>query len=89
VTSSKLQHRLACITPARRGAATADSRRGPEAPCGGLGLRRRRILGVLDPISEFHVLDQFWQLIVAVDPGPVVKLVEMATAGISVVRLRV
>ena len=25
---------------------------------------------LLDPISELHTLDQFWQLVVAVDPAP-------------------
>ena len=24
----------------------------------------------LDPVSELHTLDQFWQLVVAVDPAP-------------------
>ena len=37
---------------------------------GGLGLRDGRIADDLDPISELHTLDQFWQLIVAVDPAP-------------------
>jgi hypothetical protein len=33
-------------------------------------LRRDRIGDDLDPVSEFHTLDQFWQLIVAVDRPP-------------------
>jgi hypothetical protein len=33
-----------------------------------LGLRGGRIADDLDPVSELHTLDQFWQLVVAVDP---------------------
>jgi hypothetical protein len=35
-----------------------------------LGLRGGRIGDDLDPVSEFHSLDQLWQLVVAVDPTP-------------------
>jgi hypothetical protein len=35
-----------------------------------LGFRDGRIADDLDPISELHTLDQFWQLVVAVDPAP-------------------
>jgi hypothetical protein len=35
-----------------------------------LGLSHGRIAGDLDPISELHILDQFWQLVGAVDPAP-------------------
>jgi hypothetical protein len=35
-----------------------------------LGLRCGRIADDLDPVSELHTLDQFWQLVVAVDPTP-------------------
>jgi hypothetical protein len=31
-----------------------------------LGLRRGRIADDLDPVSEPHTLDQFWQLVMAV-----------------------
>jgi hypothetical protein len=33
-------------------------------------MRHGRIADDLDPIGEFHTLDQFWQLVVAVDPAP-------------------
>jgi hypothetical protein len=32
-----------------------------------MGLRRGRIADDLDPVSEPHTLDQFWQLVMAVD----------------------
>jgi hypothetical protein len=35
-----------------------------------LGLRGGRIADDLDPVSELHSLDQFWQLVLAVDPAP-------------------
>ena len=35
-----------------------------------MGLRHGRIADDLDPVSELHTLDQFWQLVVAVDPAP-------------------
>ena len=35
-----------------------------------LGLSRGRIADDLDPVSEPETLDQFWQLVVAVDPAP-------------------
>ena len=34
-------------------------------------MRYDRIADHLDPISELHTLDQFWQLVVAVDPAPI------------------
>jgi hypothetical protein len=34
-------------------------------------LRRGRIANDLDAVSELHTLDQFWQLVVAVDPAPI------------------
>ena len=33
-------------------------------------MRGGRIADDLDPVSERHTLDQFWQLVVAVDPAP-------------------
>jgi hypothetical protein len=35
-----------------------------------LGLIHGRIADDLDPVGELHTQDQFWQLIVAVDPAP-------------------
>ena len=43
---------------------------GPEGSGGGLGLRRGRIADHLDPVSELDTLDQFWQLVMAVDAAP-------------------
>ena len=34
-------------------------------------MRGGRIADDLDPVSELHTLDQFWQLVVAVDPAPI------------------
>ena len=34
-----------------------------------LGLRGGRIADDLDPVSELHTLDQFGQLVIAVDPA--------------------
>ena len=36
-----------------------------------MGLRRGKLADYLDPVSEPHTLDQFWQLIVAVDAAPI------------------
>ena len=33
-------------------------------------MRGGRFADDLDPISELHILDQFWQPVVAVDPAP-------------------
>ena len=33
-------------------------------------MRRDRIADDLDPVGEFHIQDQFWQLVVAVDAAP-------------------
>ena len=33
-------------------------------------MRRGRIADDLDPVSELHTLDQFWQLVMAVDAAP-------------------
>ena len=33
-------------------------------------MRQGRMADDLDPVSELHTLDQFWQLVVAVDPAP-------------------
>src|SRR5262245_50824923 len=41
-----------------------------EGSGGGLGLRGGRIADDLDPVSELDPLDQFWQLVLAVDPAP-------------------
>ena len=38
---------------------------------GGLGLRRGEIADDLDPVSEPHTPDQFWQLVMAVDAAPI------------------
>ena len=38
---------------------------------GGLGLRRGGIADDLDPVSEPHTPDQFWQLVMAVDAAPI------------------
>jgi hypothetical protein len=50
--------------------AIAEFWRRPEGSGGGLGLRQGRMADDLDPVSELHTLDQFWQLVVAVDPTP-------------------
>jgi hypothetical protein len=42
----------------------------PERSGGDLGLRRGKIADDLDPVTEPHTLDQFWQLVRAVDPTP-------------------
>ena len=34
-------------------------------------MRRGRIADDLDPVSEPHTLDQFWQLVMAVDATPI------------------
>ena len=34
-------------------------------------MRRGRIADDLDPVSELHTLDQFWQLVMAVDAAPI------------------
>ena len=36
-----------------------------------MGLRRGRSADDLDPVSEPHTLDQFWQLVMAVDAAPI------------------
>jgi hypothetical protein len=36
-----------------------------------LGSRHGRIADDLDPVSEPHTLDQFWQLVMAVDAAPI------------------
>jgi len=36
-----------------------------------LGLRRGRIVYDFDPLTEPHTLDQFWQLLMAVDAAPI------------------
>ena len=33
-------------------------------------MRHGGIADDLDPVSELHTLDQFWQLVMAVDPSP-------------------
>ena len=48
-------------------------------------MRGGRIADDLDPVSELHTLDQFWQLVVAVDPrqlfwAPSTSLKTMASA---------
>jgi hypothetical protein len=35
-----------------------------------LGVRHGGIADDLDPVSELHTMDQFWQLVMAVDPSP-------------------
>src|SRR5215510_12468065 len=50
--------------------AIAELWRWREGSGGGLGLRGGRIADDLDPVSELHPLDQFWQLVLAVDPAP-------------------
>src|SRR5262249_61564804 len=51
--------------------AIAEFWRWREGSGGGLGLRRGRIAGDLDPVSDPHTLDQFWQLVMAEDPAPI------------------
>jgi hypothetical protein len=62
------------FTPMRNrslpGRAIAEFWRWREGSGGGLGLRHGRIADDLNPLSELHTLDQFWQLVVAVDPAP-------------------
>ena len=36
-----------------------------------MGLRRGRSADDLDPVSEPHTLDQFWQLVMAVEAAPI------------------
>src|SRR5262249_55793626 len=54
----------------RAAGAIAEFWRWREGSGGGLGLRGGRIADDLDPVSELHPLDQFWQLVLAVDPAP-------------------
>jgi hypothetical protein len=58
-----------------------------------LGLKGGRIADDLDPVSELQPLDQFWQLVLAVDPTPTLlgaldKLEDQASAVLLGARTR-